>query len=561
MESSSNLRHSRLKDQLSLGSITNFILHMSLKFVAGVASVAYATVVQPEPEYVSVTTVRVEVPSIPYCPDGSVYDASLGCSHIDYAEPQGECPHPYKLDKSSGACVTVTVGSSTLVCGAGSYLDGNNCITDITTPIEISCTKGEISKSGCVVYSEPVIVDDQYSDVKYSCSKGYTVNGSICVKESTTGGELACADGTLSGSKCITYTSTGKVCTNDDYTLVGDQCLKVTVASPNYKCPKGSSADSTGACLTEVTATPSQVCEKGYEYNSKKNNCEAQVLITAVLSSGSTKTSTVAVDCKLGTIGTDGNCYQTYSSNSVSVCDKDFDLVGKNCVTHVEVSSVASCSLGYVLNTAGTECVYTSTISAKCPSGYTASDEKGVCLQKISESAAIVCPKGYSLNDKSKCSVMEAVDATVSCQKGYDLVNGQCVIPGYVDAGEDKYYDFNYSCPKGYSLDKDELICHDQISASATVTCDKGFTLNGKKCTASFSTAAQLMCPKNYSFDSSKDGSLCQRVSYSRPVFKCPDDSTTSGSKCYTYADTDASIQTTSAPINKKGDVGNLRRI
>lgn len=537
-----------------------------MKIVSGVTALALAaatgTTTAPEPTYTTSTT-RVEVPSVPYCPDNSSYDAASGCAFVDYAEPVGECPHPYKLDKSSGACYATTTGSSSLTCPSGSYLDGKKCVTEVTTPVEISCAKGEIAKDGCVVYAEPVVVSDEYSEVKLSCERGYSLNGDICVKETTTASELACVEGTLVFSKCVTYVTAGKECTRSGYSLVGDKCIQVTVANPSYKCPSGTSTDASGACLSKVTVEPSKVCEKGYNYNTKKDTCEAQVLITAVISADNAKNTSVEVDCRLGTLDDAGNCYQTYTTDAVTVCDQGFDLVGRNCVTQVEVPSEPSCSWGYVLNPAGTECVSTSTLNAQCPTGYINSEEKGVCTKTVRESAAVNCPKGYTLNDKSKCAVLEAVEPSVSCSKGFELIDGQCVIPGYVQAGEDKFYDFTYSCPKGYTLDEEEFVCTDEISSDAVVTCEKGFTLNGKKCTASHTTQAQLMCPKNYVFSSDKSGNLCQRVSYSRPIFRCPEDSTSFGSKCYTYTSTDG-VVTTSAGITKSGSLlsnGNLRRI
>lgn len=495
----------------------------------------------PVPEYGKGYQVPVEVPPIPVCKDGSVYDPSVGCAYVDYADPKPDCPHPYKLDKHSGACVTKTYGESTIICPNGSYMEKHKCLSELSAPVNIYCKHSDaiLSDEGCIIRSEPVHYPDEFVEPYWNCPKKFKLIDGTCIAEIAADVDIYCEEGwALHGKKCVSMDYVNPLC-DKGYSYGAGGCDLVEIAQPVGRCPKHT-VEIKGQCMQEITEKPSYVCEKGYDFNGK-GKCEARVLIQAVVDSK--KGASFELDCKHGQIDPKtGECYQIHYSSPVAVCDKGFEMQKKKCVSFIPVEYEFECPKHYTWSKDGT-CIKNGHAKPKCPKGYKLDVKTGLCGAQLSQKPASMCPKGTSSlqgSKKSDCVTLEYAEPIPSCKHGYDLVKGQCIKPGSVKAGKDKIHDAVYECPKGFKLSKSDLTCYSYLEAEPEPICEKGYSMEKKKCIAYHQVAAQAMCPKGYINDGKSN--RCMRVSYTRPIFECPKGANDHGKKCFIYQDNDIQL-------------------
>lgn len=500
-------------------------------------------VAAPEAKYLEGKVEKVEVAPLPFCKDGSEYGPQ-GCAIYETAEMELSCPKPYKMDKSTGQCLTKTYGESATVCPKGTELDGKHCVSEIVQPAEEYCKKGELSKQGCLVYGEEKVVAPKYKDAKYDCPKGYKLDGEQCYKDIKEDSDYVCEKGyDLDGKKCVTVETASLECKKGQ--LVKGDCVETDVADVVQSCPKGSKSDGKG-CYEVVTSEATAVCEKGYELDKKEKKCITEVLIQAMPTK---KGESFKVDCH-GKTDEKGNCYQTHKSDVAWVCEKGFEMDkhGKKCESIAHVEAEYECPKGYETAATGkkADCIKTKVYKPKCPKGFKQSD-KGLCVKTLKEKPSTVCPKGTD-ESKGKCYTVDVVPASVSCPKDYDLQKDGCVKEGWSKAGEDKVYKSKFSCPKGFKLDGEDCIAYEK--SKPTVVCEKGYDLDGKKCIAVHAVAPQAMCPKGFVGGKGKDA--CTRVTYDKVRFECPKGSEDHGKKCYISQEVDAVKGAYAPPAQKK---------
>lgn len=237
----------------------------------------------------------------------------------------------------------------------------------------------------------------------YTCSAGYSVSGSDCVKTETIPASITsytCPPGsTLSGSNCITTTTTTQA------------------AAIVYSCPAGSTLS--GA------------------------NC---------LSSESIPATTTSYTCPAGQTVSGSSCLKTESiaPTSSNTCPSGYTLSGSSCVrTFTSAATpVYSCSAGYTLS--GSTCSKTvqaaASITYNCPSGFTLSG--ATCSQvTVTTSAATpvyACSSGYVLSGSScVLTITRLATPEYSCRPGGILIGNMCKYILTMETNPDT----SYTCP------------------------------------------------------------------------------------------------------------------
>ncbi len=262
----------------------------------------------------------------------------------------------------------ITTTKIVYTCPDGYTKNGTKCIKE-TTGATIDATP---------VYNpdETVIVDAKYTTIgereyvnpvktkvgtDYTCPKGYTLNGSYCIKytdavEHTTPGTYTCPDKNyeLVGKKCIytydaTYTS-GKI---------------------NYICPKGGDLDGTKCILTiDATVKTDYVCPSGYTPNG-------------------------------------ASCYKVYNATAKTdyVCPSGYTPNGNKCIKTYPATTKTTYTCAYGGDPdSNHNCSYKATIKSSytCPKGGS-SDNKGNCIYKATAKTTYTCPNGGSPDSNGNC--------------------------------------------------------------------------------------------------------------------------------------------------------------
>ena len=326
------------------------------------------------------------------------------------------------------------------------------------------------------------------TQTKYSCSKGYTLKGSKCIKT------------TLKDSKSALVKKTESKTYMKPATLVkGDSKLKqlttvVTTSTDTKDATKGTKTETinatagtatetinataktststinatanTGTSTINATAgTQKYTCQKTkYEtqcstsYVSQAYSCDCKTTIVRGVSTTTCNTCYTSVpvqSCRDVPVTYNDTCTKTVYS-----CPSGYTLSGQKCN---KSTTTYSCPSGYTLS--GTKC-NKSTTTYSCPNGYTLSGQK--CNKSVTTYS---CPSGYTLSG-TKCNKNVTV---YSCPSGYTLSGTKC-----------SKKVTTYSCPSGTDVKEgsgSSLKCYEVISGSTYYKCDSGWSLNGSTCT------------------------------------------------------------------------------
>ena len=326
-------------------------------------------------------------------------------------------------------------------------------------------------------YQFSKVTSTSYID-KYTCSNGYTLKGTKCLKE----------------TKVQTVEDASKKC------LVG-----YSYNTGNGKCEKINT--------TEVDATLN--CPNGYIYATSMDKC--------IKGSDDEVDATLTYKCNVGTlVGTKCviNDTKIIDAKKVYSCEKG-TLNGTKCIiegnTEVDAEKVYSCEKG-TLN--GTKCETTREVDAKkeynCTSGSLNSSNKCVTTTRVDAKKVYSCENGKL--DGTKCIITNpqscAYTKWVCSNKTYTSQVGTSssttftrrylykVTSGYVYEECSRTYKctgggtstvnakLSYKCTSG-TLDGTKCIITNTSNPQVTYKCTEG-TLNGTKCTIKDSTDAKL---------------------------------------------------------------------
>ena len=328
------------------------------------------------------------------------------------------------------------------------------------------------------------------TQTKYSCSKGYTLKGTKCVKT------------VLKDSKSALVKKTETKTYTKPATLVkGDSKLKqlttVTSTSTDTK-------DATKGTKTEtINATSGTKTET---INATANTSTSTVNATANNSTSTINATSSKQNYTCQKTKTENQCSTSYVSQAYS-CDCKTTIVRgvstttcNTCYTSVPVQScrdvtvtyndtctktVYSCPSGYTLS--GQKCNKTTT-TYSCPSGYTLSGQK--CNKSTTTYS---CPSGYTLSGQ-KCNKNVT---TYSCASGYTLSGTKC-----------SKKVTNYSCPTGTDVREgsgSSLKCYQVIEGTTSYKCDSGWTLSGSTCSKTEKVKVTVKeCKKGYKLEGNK---------------------------------------------------------
>jgi hypothetical protein len=315
--------------------------------------------------------------------------------------------------------VVVTGGTGTTTGGTGTTTDGTG--TDVPTLTVEACKDGKVRDpvtGQCVL---PTTTTDTITGgggndgietvtvVDKKCPPGSVYDEDLkqCVPiETVTIVDKKCPTGQVYDEelkKCVpieTVTIVDKKCPPGQ---VYDEDLKQCVPVADDSCPTGFHKDESGKCVPDTKETLS--CPEGYEPNEAGTKC---IPVVTIVDKKCPTGQVYDEELKKCVPIVDDKCADGFHRDPVSgLCVPDDD--GDECKTGYEkVNGV---------------CV------PVCKEGYIRNLETGVCEKKETP-----CPAGQTRNAEGKC-VPIVVTPPVTCQPGYERINGVCVPmcqPGYV---------------------------------------------------------------------------------------------------------------------------------
>lgn len=312
--------------------------------------------------------------------------------------------------------VTVTDTTGTTTGGTGTTTGGTG--NDVPTLTVEACKDGKVRDpvtGQCVL---PTTTTDTTTDgtgttdlgtvtvVDKKCPPGSVYDEDLkqCVPIVETPTTLSCPEGyepNAAGTVCIpVVTIVDKKCPPGQ---VYDEDLQQCVLVADDSCPTGFHKDESGKCVPDTKDTLS--CPEGYEPNAAGTAC---IPVVTIVDKKCPPGQVYDEELKKCVPIVDDKCADGFHRDSVSgLCVPDDD--GDECKTGYErVNGV---------------CV------PVCKDGYTRNLETGVCEKKETP-----CPAGQTRNAEGKC-VPIVVTPPVTCQPGYERINGVCVPmcqPGYV---------------------------------------------------------------------------------------------------------------------------------
>ena len=366
----------------------------------------------------------------------------LKCSIRWYLNSDGVCTPVNDL------CKTNDVNGRCLTCYDGYLLNDGTCVlSDVVKPSDLGCGKWDWNNQVCISCSNGftfnankvcVPVSDQCKsyDVNGSCTacfKGYDLANGVCSFSSSNNAkpvDLGCASWNWDTQVCRACSKNWVFNSNNVCVPVSDQCNTFDAAGLCTSCFKGYDVVN-GSCTFSPsnTAKPSDLgcgkwdwdnqlcltCSSGYVFN-KNNVCVP-----------------VSDQCK--TSNDKGEC---------TSCYKGYDLVNGVCRfsdSNNDKPSDEGCS----------KWDWDNQVCLQCSKGYSA--QALISGKRICVLVTDLC-KTYS-DDSSSCT---------SCFKGYDLVDGSCILSAFNNAKPS-----DLGCGK---WDWDNQVC---------LSCSKGFVFNAKK--------------------------------------------------------------------------------
>ncbi len=194
------------------------------------------------------------------CPSDYLDQGNDVCQKIEQVNANSSCPSGYS-NYSSNSCYKLSTRTPTSRCPGGSYSYGGNCVdiqgsadncpSGYTVDAELSsCWKdGSYISATCdsglvqVSYNDFCLNTSITVNEVFSCSSGYTLNGSVCEKESYTSRTYTCNSGyILSGTKCnktLTDSTSPSACLPDYVEISDELCQKTTITSVIINCEEG----------------------------------------------------------------------------------------------------------------------------------------------------------------------------------------------------------------------------------------------------------------------------------------------------------------------------------
>jgi len=277
------------------------------------------------------------------------------------------CPSGYnKSGEGNNTLCTKTTQdkvNATYTCSDGYKLNGTKCIKTKDATVTYTCSNGTTpnSKNKCTVTNTTYV--PAKSNISYSCPSGYTKSGSSCIKTiysdiSYGTSYQGCPGGQLVTSSC------GSGCTKTQYVY---RCSKGLNSITNYYCENGSTPNSNNQCkvtsTSTVNATAKYSCSSDYTLNG--STC--------------TKTKNATPTCAKGTL----------SGDKCVITNKDSIAATK--------TENKSCPTGYKQD--GNKCVSDGTATTNYIKNTTYTCEKGYTKNGLGSKAT--CTKGSTTNVKA----------------------------------------------------------------------------------------------------------------------------------------------------------------
>ncbi|EAR96682.2 leishmanolysin family protein (macronuclear) [Tetrahymena thermophila SB210] len=308
------------------------------------------------------------------CPDGCSncisYTNCTGCIS-SYIMSSTTCINP----SCASPCATCTsTPTSCLSCAQNLYLQGNTCSSNCPSgfyknSINMTCTA---CPTGCKTCS------DANTCILCDSSNGYRQQGNIC---------------TLCAPNCRTCSSSNPSsclsCENGLY-LFNNQCVT--------KCQDGYFNGPSYIC---------NPCMNGCDICSDGNSCKT---CNANYKPYTYKNQLVCINSS-SCFSPCSTCSGTFQPTTCASCNKNFYLLGTNCV--------AQCSQGLYANQSNQTCT-------QCPTNCSACQDPSTCLSCsngyfLSQKSCVKeCPKGYSGNNNQICVLIS--DKTFSRRNYFALM-------------------------------------------------------------------------------------------------------------------------------------------
>ena len=393
----------------------------------------------------------------------------------------------------------------------------------------------------------------------YSCSTGYTLDGKLCIKKtSTTDNKTA----TTVCSSGYTYNPTSKTCTK----AVTDTKTATITCATGYIY---NSTSKTCLKVTGETVAATTNCSTGYTYNPTSKTCIKTT----------TDSYTSSPVCPTGYTLSGTSCIKTtadsYTSSPVCPTGYTYDSITKACssaaTTRYDATPV--CPIGYKID--GSRCSVTmnTMIDADpvCSTGYIYSSISDKCEKSgiITTYSNWVCSNEIYSEKQSVYSGLIASRTYLSTSYGYDGCVSACYMPyytyeecyrsatytqGIVDAytptkftcpmgvpsSDPRYcdvYTVSYKYPTSYTCSEGRLdgtFCYVTYTdyKLPTYSCSTGYILNGKTCskTTTDAKAPVYSCLSGYTLN----GKICSKTTTDTkaPTYSCLSGYTLNGTTC-----------------------------
>jgi hypothetical protein len=404
----------------------------------------------------------------------------LACSNLWVFNAEGKCV------PISDRCATHAANGQCLTCYKGYDLTNGTCVispANTASPSDLGCATWDWNNQVCLTCSNKwvfnankkcVAVSDQCATNAangdcLTCFKGYDLVNGTCVFSASNNAkpsDLGCATWDWNNQVCLTCSKNWVFNSNKVCIPVNDHCKTHADNGDCTTCYKGFDLQN-GQCLYSAanTAAPSDIGCATWDWNNQ-----------------------VCLKC---------------SEGWVFNADKKCVAVSDQCKTHAANGDCTACFQGYDLSN-GT-CVFSASNNAK-PS------DLGCGTWDWNNQVCLACSNKWVFNANKKCVPVSDQCKTnaangdcLTCFKGYDLVNGQCILslsnnatPSDSGCG---LWDWNnqvcLQCSKGwiFNINKVCVVTSDLCQSIDSVTgactsCYEGYDLTNGSCVySSFNNA------------------------------------------------------------------------
>ncbi|CBZ49906.1 putative oocyst wall protein COWP [Neospora caninum Liverpool] len=401
------------------------------------------------------------------------------------------------------------------------------------------------------------------------CPFGFERMDESCVKTVVTGKpEAVCPSGILEDGKCRTRSAEAFRCPdgfeticNAESTAKSKCCRRTEAQKIIFRCPEGTTETTDGDCKRLTRFPPSYECPLGYRYDegycvrtepghivpacgtksqlTAHNTCLAIVPGEIVYEcpegfhcASSTKISSfcksckkrelapVSCECGIGTVESDGLCYQaeTYQDcvgkvnkkdvASTAAVDSDEDAVvekkkDKKCET---TKSKCSCQADFHLVCKGKDCHCVKEESAAVVRRCLGFDDgSGNCVRQMESAPIFQCGEGQECESvgKNECKCVYKIrkDSTVNCGDGV-LIGGDCFSVDHIPRTQHCQDGFDVACRGS------ECQCERNLFTSRAMMCESATDKHSKAC-------ATLSDPEFICREGQLINGECVRLSYS----------------------------------------------